>query len=580
MGKTMVSDLKDVIKGSEGITAPKMEMRLFLAKKGQNGVWLDTAGAEAVTFDESGKLPRDFEEMDPTLYLNDAECFGDEFEPERRQVHVLVVVPVDRAAKRQKVEPSTLVGIWRTVAAEMAELSKDLKPNHLEAGNMLAVPRKVFGTAFSNGLYIRREYWELYGIIQHVLASDKSRDRVLVLGSPGIGKSVFGVFLLLLFMVEKKDVAFHALLERVIYYFTWSDTNGYEISNSPRAGKSYEGLFDGSELEGKFVAPYFLHVYLFASPRTTNYNNFVKEGCFQVIMNPWTKAECQSLADINRIGDQDDWYQKFNLVGGRPRFVFSSSAAKTFDELVRRVKADIPQTKSTLEEAVQLFQKEVFRDDMKHIPFLFRRDPNTPSRPFLTYASVAVEAIVSARYNIQSAEQIRSLLKTPAPTLQSWRGKEMEKFLLQDLVTCEFCMKSLEGNDVGTTTNFDPLNAMTEIVQASSEIKDALMLHIPLSKTFPAIDGVLVVPVARHIFYVQSTVSKAHPIKYQRLKDVYEDLVGRRGDFQDYTHVLLFLVSNDMYDRFTAQPYQNEDGEKRHARLDIKMKQCAGKIVA
>jgi hypothetical protein len=281
MKKRTAGDLKDVIKAKNPVTiaCETKDLKLFLAKKGQNGAWLDTAGAAAVTLDEGGKLPQDFDEMDPTLYLNDAECFGDEFEPRKRQVHVLVVVPVDRAAKRQKLEPSALVGIWRTVAVKMAALSKDLTPTNLEEGNLLAVPRTVFGTVFPNGLYIRREYWELYGIIQDALASSNDIRRVLVIGSPGIGKSAFGVFLLLHFMVEKKDVAFRALLERVIYYFTWSDTNGYEISNSPRAGKSYEGFFDGSELEGEFSAPYFLHVYLFASPRTDNYNTFAKEGC-------------------------------------------------------------------------------------------------------------------------------------------------------------------------------------------------------------------------------------------------------------------------------------------------------------
>ncbi|KAE9219267.1 hypothetical protein PF005_g7937 [Phytophthora fragariae] len=278
----------------------------------------------------------------------------------------------------------------------MVELSKDLKPNDLEEGKMLAVPTQVFGTVFLNGLYIRQEYWELYRIIQRELASDKNRSRVLVMGSPEIGKSVFGVFLLLLFMTKKKNVAFRAPRERVVYFFTWSDTNGYEISNSPRDKTSYEGFFDGSEREGGWGGPHFLHVYLFASPNTENYNDFVKEMCFRVIMNPWTKTECQSLADINCIGDQDDWYHKFYLVGGRPRFVFSS---ETFDDLVRRVKANIPQNQSTLEDTVQLFKHERLRDDMR-IPFLFRRDPDTPSRPFLTYASVAVEAIIAnkARY--------------------------------------------------------------------------------------------------------------------------------------------------------------------------------------
>jgi hypothetical protein len=275
------------------------------------------------------------------------------------------------------------------VAVEMAELSKDLELNHLEEGNVLAVSRTVFGTEFLDGLYIRREYWELYGIIQKALASSQSISRVLVLGSPGIGKSAFGVFLLLLFMTKKKHVVFCPLLEREFYYFTWSDVNGYEISVMPRAKTSYDALFDSNERDGVF-SPHFHHTYLFASPHTTNYNQFVKRNCFEVIMNPWTKEECRSYVDVvhakakdqeskaecqilvamedeaeeekeslSSVGreNEDEWFQKFIIVGGKPRFLFSSD---TCGGLLGRVKKAIPATLGDLEEQVARYHNEVF----------------------------------------------------------------------------------------------------------------------------------------------------------------------------------------------------------------------------
>jgi DNA integrity scanning protein DisA with diadenylate cyclase activity len=42
-----------------------------------------------------------------------------------------------------------------------------------------------------------------------------------------------------------------------------------------------------------------------------------------------------------------------------------------------------------------------------------------------------------------------------------------------------------------------PFMANSRIIHAASEIGNELMLNIPLSKTFPAIDGVLVVPTDR-----------------------------------------------------------------------------------
>lgn len=102
-------------------------------------------------------------------------------------------------------------------------------------------------------------------------------------------------------------------------------------------------------------------------------------------------------------------------------------------------------------------------------------------------------------------------------------------------------------------------------------------MYIPLSKTFPAIDGVLIVPQAGRIIYAQSTVATAQPIKYQRLKNVYQHLTQRR-EFQGYTRILLVIVLDEIYDAFTVQPYKNADGRNRTARIDIDLTQYVGKI--
>ncbi|KAL7684233.1 hypothetical protein Plhal304r1_c037g0113201 [Plasmopara halstedii] len=54
-------------------------------------------------------------------------------------------------------------------------------------------------------------------------------------------------------------------------------------------------------------------------------------------------------------------------------------------------------------------------------------------------------------------------------------------FLLQDLATNKFCMRALEGSNIATVTRHGPLNAVSEIIPASSEIHKKLVLYIPLS---------------------------------------------------------------------------------------------------
>ncbi|KAG3235525.1 hypothetical protein PI124_g19440, partial [Phytophthora idaei] len=84
--------LKDAIREKERSKDRVIrELQLFLAKT-EGGAWLDGAGAAAVTLDGDGHL-QGFEQMDPTLWINNDKNFGKNFEPAEGEVHVLVVVP-------------------------------------------------------------------------------------------------------------------------------------------------------------------------------------------------------------------------------------------------------------------------------------------------------------------------------------------------------------------------------------------------------------------------------------------------------------------------------------------------------
>ncbi|KAE9356722.1 hypothetical protein PF008_g3485 [Phytophthora fragariae] len=342
------------------------DLQLYLAKK--DGIWLTSAGAASVALGGDETL-HGFEKMDPTLFIKNPKYFGANFQPGEGEVHVLVVVLKSPAggvtaaatmteeipgAKRQRTEAA----VDRTTSLNgrlvpIIEMAQQLNPEtRLTVGSWLDIPLTNLGR-FDTGLFVRKEYWDLHKMIKQRLESNDKIYRVLVVGSPGIGKSVFGVFLLLVLMVEKKDVAYRVFGQVAPYYFSWNGTK-YEISRTPAAGKRYEGLFDGDDTGGALDSFLFLHAYVFASPRTTNYNHFVKEGCFKVCMNPWTKTECQQLADALHLDDedQDDWLRRYNLVGGNPRFLFST--AETLDSLVERVKGDVPHDIEDLKRKIHL----------------------------------------------------------------------------------------------------------------------------------------------------------------------------------------------------------------------------------
>jgi len=308
-----------------------------------------------------------------------------------------------------------------------------------KTGKLVKVPETIFDTDFRNGvcngLFIRQDYVDVAKIIKTKLDSIESIRRVLILGSPGIGKSVFGVFLFLLAIQEKKDVAYRPL-HKFTYYFTWNKIkNEYDISLDPYDGTTYEAYFDGNESGGALTFHLFTRVFLFASPRTTNYNEFVKQRCYKVYLNPWSKGECEKFAEIIQFKDKNEWQRRFDLVGGKPRFLFSLSTQ--FNDLVTDVNRGIPQSLDQLKDQVQLFEQKVFDDRMQHIAFSIYRNKDEPSLSYLTYSSLFVKGMMNARFNIGSAIEICTLLHTPEPDLQSWRGKVIEKFLLEHLRKCK-----------------------------------------------------------------------------------------------------------------------------------------------
>lgn len=298
-----------------------------------------------------------------------------------------------------------------------------------------------FSTDFHNGLFVRQEYVDVAKIIQHALTSGKIYFRVLVIGSPGIGKSVFGVLLFLLAIKEKRNVAYCPLDKKLIYYFTWNDNSSkYDISNDPNGHTKYEGYFDGNE-EGALNLGVFKCAYLFSSPRTKNFKEFVKGYCYKIYMNPWSQQECQMVAKLIDC-KETEWLPKFDCVGGKPSIIFSS---KTCNELVKDVMSHIPDNIEAFQRLVKLLQRGVFGDNIPHVLFYFSRDSDA-SGFCLAYSSWFVHAVVSARYEIGSPHQSHSLLLTPTPDLQAWRDKAIERHLLAALATSSFDIKPLEQN--------------------------------------------------------------------------------------------------------------------------------------
>ena len=567
------------------------ELRLYIGKKNKdkNGEWL-VRGEEHIK-----KLSKpDMEQNIADIYLNEEmemdtmdilgkDWFKEPIDLSKKEIHVLVKLPSktkrgffednDGRKKKSRVEDiSTEVEqLWETVVMKFKEDFKE--------GMLIHLPGKVFGQSFYKGLYIREEYIYLQNIInKEIELGETPTEKILIIGSPGIGKSVFGVYLFFIGMFEKKNVAY--LNTNFIYYFTWMGSE-YKVTKTPLSKQKYEGYVDGKEFDG-YDPHYFNRLYLFASPRTENYNHFKKDNCIRLYMNPWSKEECEAFTNLIVSYDKD-WLAKFDLVGGKPRYLFSTEYE--FDALRDGVKKCIPSNLDDLKKQIKSFEQRVLEDEMKHLLYSLYRDGTHPSIYFLMYSSLAIGVVMENQFHIHSVAEIRSWLRTSHADLQAWRGKEIEKYLLLDIAGKQFTMRPLEDkNRNAKEKTYGPLGAESMIIYAASDIKNNdLKLYVPLSKTFPAIDGVFIIPCTNRVVYVQCTVSKVHPIKSAHLKHIYQNLIDdkRIGDedtgfnFKTYEHILLFLVTDDVYDNFTFQKYEGTTGKQ-----EIKnIKQYVGKII-
>ena len=87
----LVDALKDAIAVKEMYEFPSSKLQLHLGKIKEN-TWLDSRAVEALTLDGDG-YPKDFMPMDPSFWIKNSNYFGENFEPNKGEIHVLVVVP-------------------------------------------------------------------------------------------------------------------------------------------------------------------------------------------------------------------------------------------------------------------------------------------------------------------------------------------------------------------------------------------------------------------------------------------------------------------------------------------------------
>jgi hypothetical protein len=116
-----------------------------------------------------------------------------------------------------------------------------------------------------------------------------------------------------------------------------------------------------------------------------------------------------------------------------------------------------------------------------------------------------------------------------------------------------------EGSPKHKETRFHFNFERSSVIQAIEEVRTP-GLYLPLSKSFPVLDALLINAEEETIIYIQCTVSSHHPVKYEALKRIF-DVLDKQ--FPRYSHSLVFFIPQDIFHLFKKQSYLNNDKEER-----------------
>nr|QUJ09335.1 crinkler 9 [Plasmopara viticola] len=329
-----VDDMKNVIKKEKPnqIACDADELQLFLARNGDN-TWLNRDGAEAVTLDEHGH-PKGFTHMNPLLWIKNPTNFGERFEPNEGEIHVLVVVPEvdqeqwDERRARKKARSLTVFEVER-----MNSIAATLEIDRWQIDG-IALDIRYVEPDFPAWFYVRKETQDIIKIFNDHM--EKNLSTVFV-GTPGVGKSMLVVlFAFYMALRQQKRVVLFRKLKMEGFSMLYLDGKSEQYWRSNKAslsdldelrGQDFELCLDG--LMHKDVADNFAALASFNLLATSVLYPMKDDDLpvlRQCLVPFWSKS------DLNKIGARMSWTEhdikeRYYFSGGNLRDFLSGTNA-------------------------------------------------------------------------------------------------------------------------------------------------------------------------------------------------------------------------------------------------------------
>jgi hypothetical protein len=398
-----------------------------------------------------------------------------------------------------------------------------------------------------NGLYIRESYKTIASSIQTGI------NKAIITGTPGIGKSLFMIYLLWKLVKAGKRVLliYHP---HTIYYD--GQCGIFELADIPSVidhnfwKDDLWCLFDakGRKEEHLNALPYPTCTFVLStSPRREMVNDFKKPPPPQIFYMPlWNEAELTTISVS--FPDVGNWRERFRVLGGIPRHVLEV----TSDNPIELLQAACRQCE--LNDCIKIIGlNSTITDKSKVVHSLVHINSTHPfTKSSVSYASETALDIIVANKGAEAKHKMAELLESSAgnPLTASLCGYIFEPFAYELLekggeFTCrQLVHGSKKMKPAYTVLTIPPSTRMVvdkvELVQTQNQ------LYIPKTKNYTAIDAWI-----PGIGAFQMTVGKTHDIKGDAKDDLV--LLGTNGN------KLYWLLPPLYFKAFTKKTPQDID---------------------
>ena len=391
-------------------------------------------------------------------------------------------------------------------------------------------------------LYVRQAYTDLHAEI------DATAVDVIIIGTPGIGKSYFALYELYLAVRDNKMVVFYHQPTDATYVFDPMEQKGFlDDFNTHCLLEAPVYLYDcGTKTRSTYPRTKLARMTMFSSPYRLNYVDALKSGAAKLCMPVWSEVEVLNYGKY-QYGDDESAIVEENLskFGGIPRYVFSEERQRR--EWLKRLHLFCKScTIETLDRLKRnMLKGNMFNDEDSHI--IFHLDSADDYESYtIVFASYYVEGLVYTA--IEKAHKngvVRFLNSAVDPTFASLQGHLFEWKAHEVLQ---------EGGKFRTRC-LDPPESDKWVTLASSSLRmfnkgseirwnTGNVYWRPKAKNFPSLDAYMTPDIS-----FQMTVSGTHKIKAGGLKIIPHNTIFK----------LYFVVPERNFTGFKKQTIDTED---------------------